>query len=136
MTALHAWSSFVDALTHHPGQITRLLDQSFSVVRPWRDRGALGLRGGRVLDAWPVGTQGIVCEIVFGSSSGWLVRMERVSTWDGLADDEIWIDVPLREFLHATSPLAAAPGASLTSLQAANDAERGPEPLGGGDGPE
>lgn len=97
-------------LARSPALIATLVNHRFRVVRPW------GVDGIHInpeedaeyvydLDAWPVGAQGVVCELRFDASS-WRVYLEHDDY--RLDEDQRWVSVPLNEFLRVTTPEGGA----------------------------
>ena len=61
------------SLASHPGRISEIISQEFIVSLDWLDKGVMCVNGQRELDAWSVGTKGIVCALLFDSIKGWQV---------------------------------------------------------------
>ena len=109
-----------ESLNERPGLITRLLEQEFEVVKPWRDIGPSGANGRPVLLPWQVGSRGVVVAIQYRRAYGWRVLAEYRGDWQGLSLDECWPEIPLQEFLHSCAPFGAT-GTHDLSREAAND---------------
>lgn len=87
-------------LTERPGLVMQLINTRFVVSLPWRDKGPGGVSNRPVLEAWPEGTGGVVCSVIF--DSGWYVEVEHDNP--DLPDDERWPRVKLGDFLRHTKP--------------------------------
>jgi hypothetical protein len=111
----------IGLINERPGLVSRLLEQEFEVVRPWRHLGGCGANGRPVLLPWRVGARGVVVAIHYRNRDGWRVLVEYHGDWQGMSMDECWPEIPLQEFLHCSAPLSAT-GSLDTSKEAANDA--------------
>lgn len=104
--AYHYWfdalSPFgsVGMVQQQPTLIEQLFNHRFFVARAWASLGVEGASGRQVLEAWPVGTSGVVCSLIF--EGRWSVEVEH-KDWT-LPEEERWPRIPLREFLLRTKP--------------------------------
>lgn len=88
-------------LADSPNLISQLVNCRFRVALPWKDKGMFCTTGRHELEAWPVGSEGVICSIIFDGR--WVIEIEHD---DGtLPDEERWPRVPLAEFLRRTQPL-------------------------------
>jgi hypothetical protein len=112
------WFESQSVLVNHPGQITRLLEEQFRVIRDWPERGLLAADGLPILARWPVGTVGRVQALMFDAHTGWMVLLEHENT--AHRPDVLWPEVRLEYCLRCTAPLATATAVQLPE-GAAND---------------
>lgn len=92
-----------EALVQQPARLMQLLNKRFEVVQPWKNLGMRTDEGSHVLEAWPVGTVGVVCQISFNTTMGWEVLLEHSDP--RVSDEELYPEVQVSQFLRCTVPL-------------------------------
>lgn len=99
-------SEALATLTAHPGRLMDLVDQPFEVVQPWPTRG-LGIDPGDNtglqydLDAWPVGTSGVVVYVLFDGQ--WQATLEH-TFHQTLSLEFSCVTVPINTLIQCTVP--------------------------------
>jgi len=103
-----AWFDSLAVLALQPGRLIELLDRQFEMISPFDDLGAPCDNGLCMREPWRPGVVGVVCGVEFNTCKGWEVRLEHEGDWHALnlEMDQVWINVPVAEFLRHTRPLA------------------------------
>lgn len=93
-----------EMLFQRPGLVMQLVGKRFSVALPWRDLGVWCTTGRQQLEAWPVGSRGVICSVIYEGTtdSRWSIEVEHD---DGqLPSEERWPRIGIADFLRHTRP--------------------------------
>ncbi len=103
-----AEAEVMGTLKVEPGRLVELVNRHFRVCRAWKDLGVWTTTGRQALAAWPVGTHGVVCAVLFEVAVGWRVMLEHHDD-KLLPPEHRWVEVRVPDFLRHTMPLEGTP---------------------------